>query len=37
VENEGGYDMQKVMRDNINRTTLQKLTLNGETSKELIL
>jgi hypothetical protein len=37
VENEGSYDMQEIMKDNINEATLQKLTLTGETSRELIL
>jgi hypothetical protein len=29
--------MQEIMKDNINEATLQKLTLTGETSRELIL
>jgi hypothetical protein len=29
--------MQETMKDNINEATLQKLTLTGETSRELIL
>jgi hypothetical protein len=37
VENEGSYNMQEIMKVNINEATLQKLILTGETSKELIL
>jgi hypothetical protein len=29
--------MQEIMKVNINEATLQKLTLTGETSRELIL
>jgi flagellar assembly factor FliW len=37
VENERSYDMQEIVKVNINEATLQKLTLTGETSRELIL
>jgi hypothetical protein len=36
VENERSYDLQEIMKVNINEATLQKLPLTGETSKELI-
>jgi hypothetical protein len=37
VENERSYDVQEIMKVNINEATLQKLILTGETSRELIL
>jgi hypothetical protein len=37
VENKGSHDMQDTIKNNINEATLQKLTLTGETSRELIL
>jgi hypothetical protein len=37
VENERNYDIQEIMKVNINEATLQKLTLTGETSRELSL
>jgi hypothetical protein len=37
MKNERSYDMQEIVKVNINEATLQKLTLTGETSRELIL
>jgi hypothetical protein len=37
MKNERSYDMQEIVKINVNKATLQKLTLIGKTSKELIL